>query len=234
MALEHDAYTPTSIRHTEIIYGDRPFAAVLLLKTFAMALNSNEQTRITSALSTGIIGESAGGEWMQKSIHKALHNIQPLGWEHQIRNDIAINYEINYEKLLYSYKHLFSLNYNAQLRAGTLNDKASIGLTIMTGHFDLPFKMSDESDRKIKLYFYDQPLVSGIAYDATLQGGVFNHTSPYTKSANDITRITFQNNAGIVLSYRKIYLEYSQTYLTKEFNSGKFHRWGGVSVGVYL
>lgn len=75
-------------------------------------------------------------------------------------------------------------------------------------------------------------MVNLVGYDATLQGGVFNKSSPYTISSNDVTRFTFQSNAGVVVSLASLYLEYFQTYLTREFETGMSHQWGGVRVGV--
>lgn len=71
-----------------------------------------------------------------------------------------------------------------------------------------------------------------IGYDATLQGGLFNKSSPYTIPSSDITRVTFQNNYGLVIIIHKINFEYFQSLLTKEFESGKFHRWGGMRVAI--
>jgi lipid A 3-O-deacylase len=240
VAIEHNGFTPTSIRHPEIIIGDRPFAAYLMLKTFSIANNPTGKSKISSSISLGIIGPAAGGEWMQKSIHEALENIEPLGWSNQIQNDFIINYELGYERRLISYKRLLSVNANAAARMGTLSDKANAGATIMLGHFNSSFSSSNvneqssttSSQNKFSFCFYTQPLINVIAYDATLQGGVFNRNNPYTIKAEDISRATFQNNFGVTLSYGKIYLQYNQTFLTKEFSTGQKHAYGGVRIGV--
>src|SRR5687767_9610525 len=39
ISLEQEGYTPTSISHSEILIGDRPFAACLFLKTFSIVNN---------------------------------------------------------------------------------------------------------------------------------------------------------------------------------------------------
>ena len=81
---------------------------------------------------------------------------------------------------------------------------------------------------------YGQSRVNFIGYDATMQGGLFNRTSPYTIAASDVSRITFQADAGIIVNFKKLYLSYTQSFLTKEFRTGTYHRWGGISVGVGL
>ncbi len=236
LAIEHLAYTPTSIRHLEIIEGDKPFAACLSLKTFAITSDTIKHCRLSSTLNVGVMGPAAGGEWMQKTIHRNLNNIEPLGWNHQVQNDVIINYDLTYEKVFLSCKQLFSLSSFSQIAAGTLHDKASAGLIIMIGHFDNPLinLNNNITNKKLTIQFYNKPSLNFIGYDATLQGGLFNHNNPYIISSKEITRITIEDEMGITIQYRKIYLEYFQHFITKEFKTGKYHRWGGIRMGIWL
>ena len=234
VALNHFGYTPTSISSNEILDGDRPFAGTLYLKTFATATDNIKHRRITSALNTGIIGPAAGSKQMQTGIHRWLKNIMPKGWQHQVRNDIILNYQLNYEQQLLSFKKVLLLNAAAEVQAGTLKDKLSTGVNFMIGKFNSPYGKSVNSKatkKHVDLYIYGAPQISLVAYDATLQGGVFNRRSPYTIAATDISRITFQTSAGIVLNIGKLNLEYCQSYLTKEYRTGNFHRWAGIKMG---
>lgn len=230
LAIEHDGYTPSSIRHEEIILNDHPFVAALMLKTFSISVNKSGTNRFTSTISLGVIGPDAFGMEMQKSIHKALNNIEPLGWQHQIHNDVIINYEFGFDKLMIDQKY-FSLNSNSQIRVGTFNDKIKSGFTFSFGKINSPFSKGN-SAKEFHLYIYNQALASIIGYDATLQGGMFNKSSPYTLTNNEISRFTFQDNYGIVLTYRKIYLEYLQSFTTREFKAGNYHRYGGIKLGL--
>ncbi len=232
VSLELDGYTPTSIRHNEILYGDHPYAGTLFIKTFMISADSSKQTRLSSCLVTGVIGPLAAGEEIQTSIHHWLGNFEPLGWQNQIQNDVLLNYEIGYEKKLLSAGRYFLLNGFGTARAGTLSDKLGVGLIIMTGYFNPPFPISANEIKKFSAHVYMQPFISFVGYDATMQGGIFNHNIPYKISADEIERITFQNNAGIILNINKLYLEYFQSYISKVFNTGTFHRWGGIRIGV--
>ena len=221
VALEHLVYTPSSIRHTEIILGDHPFAACFSFKTFSVSVDTVNHWRLSTSLNTGIIGTAAGGEWLQKTIHRKLNNIEPLGWEHQIHNDIVLNYDIAYEKLCISHKDVFSLNTICKISVGTLHDKASIGINLMVGHqLNNSFNELNAitSNKEIQIKFYNQPLINFIGYDATLQGGLFNRTSPYRLSSREIARITLEDETGVTLQFKGIYLEYFQHFSTKEFN----------------
>jgi len=63
----------------------------------------------------------------------------------------------------------------------------------MAGNFNSPFKNSCyQLHKKFQWYIYEQPLLNAVVYDATLQGGVFDHKSPYTIPVKDISRLTFR------------------------------------------
>lgn len=231
---EHNAYTPTSISRDDILYGDRPFAAALFLKTFVIAIDAQRRQRFTAQLSTGIIGPGAGGMEMQRGIHAALNNITPHGWQHQIHNDIVLNYQVNYEKQLLEYGRFFSLDAGGTARLGTLSAKAGAGFTLMFGYFDTPFDARQAIGKNFRIYAYERPQVNIIGYDAALQGGLVNRSSPYTISAGSINRITLENRFGFVVVYRRVYLEYFQAYVSREIETGSYHAWGGVQVGIGL
>ena len=235
LSIEQNGYTPTSISRDDILYGDRPFAANLMLKTFTIGVDSVKISRLSTDLSVGIIGQSAYGEEQQRGIHEALKNIVPHGWQHQIRNDFIVNYGIKYEKQVFQYRNRMFLSTNAQINVGTLSDKIAVGFTTVIGKRDNPFHYITKFNRKnFEFYVYNQCLVSAVAYDATLQGGLFNRNSPYVIEAKDVSRLTVQDNFGVVLRFKKLYLQYDQAIMTKEFSTGKFHRWGGVKIGCAL
>ncbi len=234
IAFEHDGYTPSDYTVPQILYGDRPFAACLFLKTFQTAIDPKHKQRFSTALSTGIMGPAAGGGEMQTGIHRWLNDMAPHGWPNQIHNDAIVNYQVNYEKQLIAVSRFLSIDADAMARAGTLSDKINIGTTFMFGYFDSPFDTILASKKNLRIYAYEHAEINAVAYDATLQGGVFNKTSPYTISAKDVTPFVFQNRFGFVVVYRRFYLEYFQSLLSSEFSSGNYHVWGGVQVAFGL
>lgn len=241
ISIEHNGYTPTSIEHNEILYGDRPFAAALMLKTFSISNNAERRYRITSSLTLGVIGPAAGGYGMQKTIHQWINATVPLGWQNQIQNNVIVNYETGAEKNLLQSSDIFLLNGFANARIGTLNTKLSSGVVLMLGRMNSKIASvfgrngtTGMHTKKLRFHAYLQPMINAVAYDATLQGGLFNRDSPYTLSSNEISHITFQANYGVVATFNSIYLEYFKTAISKEFEAGLDHRWGGIRVGVKL
>ena len=103
----------------------------------------------------GLIGPNGYGEEEQKAIHKALGNIQPLGWEHQIANDYVINYDLLLEKGLLVKKH-FEIMGLADVRIGTLYDDIGGGLLIRAGRMYSYFEnlgMQKHSEPKKKFHY---------------------------------------------------------------------------------
>lgn len=231
LALEHNAYTPTEIERYQIQYGDRPYAGVLMLKTFLIATNTLNKQRISISFNTGIIGPAAGGEQMQRTIHHWIKYKQPEGWHNQIQNDLVLNYQVNLEKEFYRVDNLFSLSGYGSARVGTLSNKISGGLNFMIGNMQSAFLMPDNRKKHFQWYFYDQIVGNAVAYDATLQGGVFNHSNVYTIPASQVSRLTLQNKFGLVLIFHQVYLEYYHTGTTEEFTTSTYHRTGGLQIG---
>ena len=230
LSIEHIGFTPFNIKSDQIQVGDRPFAAAIMLKSFAIVTDTLNKSRISSALNIGLIGPGAFGKEMQVGIHKATENVIPQGWRHQIKNDVVLNYEINYEKQLVRYRNLFSLQANSSAKLGTLFTNASVGLNATLGIINNAFT-SVKNKNKFQIYLYSQPVFTAVGYDATLQGGLFNTKSPYTISSNSIERFTAQLNYGLVLQTKSLFLEYSRVKLTKEFETGTAAKYGGIKIG---
>jgi lipid A 3-O-deacylase len=227
-------YTPTTILSDSILYGDRPFNANISLKTFLIQVDDVHQQQISTAFSIGIMGPGALGFQIQDNIHKWLKNPRPHGWQYQTKNDIILNYQLNYEKQLLAGGNNFLLNTTAEARVGTLNDKLSAGFNFMAGRFNKRFTSVTHEKRKAEFYLYAQGRANFIGYDASMQGGLFTRNNPYTIAGGDVNRVTLQADAGVIVNFKKLYLSYTQSVLTKEFNGGTYHRWGGVSVGFAL
>ncbi|MEZ4803691.1 MAG: lipid A deacylase LpxR family protein [Gelidibacter sp.] len=228
LAIEHIGYTPNHYERPDIQFGDRPFAAAIMLKSFVVSTDTIKKSRWTGALSLGIIGPGAFGEEMQVGIHKATGNKEPLGWRHQIKNDVVLNYQLGYEKQVLRWDDWFSLQAQTRMQLGTLFTNASIGFNTTLGWIDSPFS---NATRTYRLYFYVNPMANVVGYDATLQGGLFNKSSPYTIASRDIERLTAQLDYGFILKTRTLYFEFSRSLITREISTLDSASWGGVKVG---
>jgi lipid A 3-O-deacylase len=236
--VEQDVFTPKSIRHDSIFYGERPYAAVFFASQFLVSTNIEKQQRLTTQLDLGIIGPNAKGEQEQKAIHKALVNLQPLGWQYQITNDVIINYDLQFEKGLFIKKAIELIGF-ADARIGTLYDDAGVGAQLRAGwmqpyfnNLGLTKNKENKGYRKFQGYIFTKGEMKGVAYNATMQGGVFNTKSIYTLPSESIERVIGIAYVGIVLAYKRFSVEYTKAYLTPEFKNGLNHGWGHCVITV--
>lgn len=229
IAIEHNAYTPTNIVPDVILYGDRPYTAALMLRLYSIDIDTARNMRFTSALSMGVMGPHASGKWMQEGIHRGLDNVQPGGWQYQLKNDVVVNYTVNYEHRLLSAHNNFLLNALGSASVGTMNDKLSVGFNFMAGTYNDPYGTAN--NKKFHVHVYAQPQASVIAYNALLQGGLFTKDNIYAIPAKDIERLVFSGRTGIVFHIGGVYLEHFYAISTKEFSTQKPFYWGGIQMG---
>ena len=230
LAVEHIGFTPDRYDLPEIQFGDRPFAAAIMLKSFALSQHNEKKLRVHSSFNLGIIGPGAFGEEMQVGIHEATGNKTPRGWRHQIKNDIVVNYNIGVEKQILNLENVLTLQLQSNLNLGTLFTNVTGGANMCIGKFNNPFS-SEDHNSNFQIYMYVQPVFGLVGYDATLQGGVINRESPYTISSGAIERFTTQFNFGLVIQTKTLYFEYTRSSITKEFNTGTTAKWGGIRIG---
>ncbi len=197
-----------------------------------MSTDTVRKSRLTSSLVAGIIGPAALGKEIQTGIHEWIGDEIPLGWHNQIRNDIVLDYELAYEKQLFRYRGLASINLDTKAHLGTFNTYLSTGVNASFGIVNSPFA-SVSNKKKFNAYIFTQPRLKVIGYDATMQGGLFTK-SPYTISANSIERFVIENNYGIIIQFKTLYFEYFRNDITPEFKTGSSHKWGGFKIGFTI
>lgn len=228
LAFEDDGYTASDLKRPEILRGDHPYAGTKQLRAFAIADDSGRRQRVSSSLNIGIIGQGAGGAEIQTFIHRRTGNTIPQGWGNQIRNDVILNYEAGVEREAFRRDTRLLVTASGTGRVGTFNTAATLGLTAMFGRVGDPF--SAAAVRR-EFYLYVKPQLNVVGYDATLQGGLFNQTSPYTIASRDLSRAVYRQTVGIAYRSRTHFIEYSQSLGTPEFRGGRAHRSGGVQFG---
>jgi lipid A 3-O-deacylase len=162
-----------------------------------------------------------------------LVNIRPLGWEYQINDAYILNYSGLLEQGFLSRKH-FELIGMAEGRIGTLYDDAGIGFNIRAGFMNSYFKhlgfVKNATTNNFQLYVFGKAKAKGVAYNATMQGGMFQKVNDYTIDPGKIERMVYQLFWGVVLSYKRMSFEYSKAYITREFHNGVDHGWGHCNI----
>lgn len=235
LSAEQDCFTPSSIRHQDVFFGERPFAGTLVLSHELVSISSRKKRRLNTMLSLGMVGACAGCEQEQKTIHRWLANIQPLGWQYQVAGDAVINYNAQLEQGLLLSRYAELIGYTGT-RIGTLYDDAHMGALLRIGWMSSYFEhlgiVKHAKNHRFQCYFTGRAQAKAVAYNATMQGGIFNRSSIYTIPASHISRIVLMGSAGIVIAYRRVSLEYTKVYISPEFTTGLYHGWGHIGISL--
>ena len=175
------------------------------------------------------------GSYMQTLVHKTFpSNDVPLGWETQINTDVILNYNVLGQLGLVNNRN-FTLLAGLDAKAGTLLNSAGAGLQLQAGKAEPLFGLADnESWPSMEYYFFAKTNINFVAYNALLQGGMFNHNNVFTLKGYEIQRVVGNASAGIHFRYKGIGIELAQHFLSPEYKGGLWHKWGRMSLSFKL
>ncbi|MFH1160607.1 MAG: lipid A deacylase LpxR family protein [bacterium] len=232
-------YTPSTTLKGGILKGDRPYAGILYFGTFKISNDAEKKLRQSSELQLGILGPSSLGGALQVSFHNSTpQNNEPLGWEYQIQNDLLLNYSASLEKGILTSRNC-EINLHSSGILGTVFTNISGGVYLRAGLFNPYFDQLFFSKRALNLqrktrnfqcYLFFDFKGRFVAYDATLQGGLFNRSSSYTIPSADLNRLILEGSAGLIVSYGGIQIKGEQFLLSPEFQNGWWHKWLSIQL----
>jgi hypothetical protein len=238
--LLYDGFTPLRIQDPEIRYGDRPYASYIYATFFHAQTRPAAQQRYTAGLQLGFIGPAAGAKGFQTGVHRWLNAPTPRGWDYQVRHDVVLGYEIGAERQLVSLAQAAELIGTATASLSTLRTNAALGTVLRLGLFNPYFstltgvasRPQRAGLRAFQLYAEGRVEARAVGYDATLQGGAFNRSSPYTLSANEIKRGVLTGSGAVVLAYQGFSVRTVAGWISPEFAGARRHAWGQLDVRV--
>jgi lipid A 3-O-deacylase len=239
MSLVQNMYTSSKTKQAGIPYGDRPYAAYLYLSAFKITNDPVHRVRQSSELQVGVIGSASLGGSVQTWFHNSVPtNDEPLGWDYQIANDLLLNYLVSYEKGVVSTRNV-ELNLTSTGILGTVYIQANGGFYFRAGDMNPYFSNLGFSKRSVnhsrglkntQYYVFLKAAGTAVGYDATLQGGMFNHDNVYTISSDSLSRFKFNTSAGLAFSYGGARIDLEQHFISPEFTGGLWHMWIGLGL----
>jgi hypothetical protein len=231
LSMVQDMYTPTDTRVAPALNHDRPYSSYLYFSFGKTTADPVRKLKMASQLDAGYIGPYSPGSYMQTLVHNTFPtNDVPLGWETQINTDVILNYSYNIQKALVNNQN-FSLLAGAEIEAGTLYNNAGVKMEMQAGKFEPVFGITaDEQWPKLQYYFFAKMHTGYVAYNALLQGGMFNRNNIFTLKGNEIQRVVGGAEAGLHFSYKGTGIEVAQHYLSPEYKGGFWHKWGRLSL----
>lgn len=228
--LTHDIFTPKNVLG-DPEQTDRPYAGVLMFGLKSSHFSTAKRYRFTSTISGGLLGEYAGGRFVQNGIHVLLPASEPIpGWVYQIRHTALVQYSTAIEKGVLNTQWV-DLDALANARLGLPYTDFSGGVRMRVGlgpdYFSTDHQLSKSHNY---VHFFAQGTLKTVMYDATLQGGIFNDKNPHT--IVDINPLVGEWKAGVAGRYDNLEAEIGAQYYSSKFNGSLPHKWIFFKFGI--
>ncbi len=230
LAFNQQCFTPTSLYNDNILFGDRPFAGAISLSAQRISTDTLQHLKLSSELQLGGVGPCSNCEETQRTIHDWLDNIDPHGWQHQIRNAPLVNYNLQLEKGFVNAKNLRVAGVGTA-RVGSLYTNLQMGAVIRAGRMNNYFHPWQKG-RDFRCWIVVGGSVLGVGYNATMQGGLMGEKSVHVLSPNQINRVVWRADYGLEVAYKKLNVHYLFVDISPEFKTGLRHRWGHCKISV--
>lgn len=240
ISLGQKMYNPYSGDAPNPATQDRPFAGYLYAEAAMNWFYSNESIIKTSA-QIGTTGKNSLGEAGQKLLHRTFGFYDIAGWDYQIKNELALNLSGQYTRLLTrAAGDAVEFSFEGYANLGTTFSGAGAGILFRTGSLNQLFNSAytnavignhakTKTLVKREFFFYAKPQLNVVAYDATIQGSMFNNNSPVTFSQKPLV---FAQQIGADYSSARFTVDFSVIFKTREIKSAaRAHQWG--SLGLY-
>ncbi|ETZ20426.1 lipid A deacylase LpxR family protein [Pedobacter sp. V48] len=218
---------------------DRPFAGYLYVGGALSWFHSNESILKTS-IEIGTTGPNSLAEDGQELLHSTVGFYELDGWQYQIRNEMAVNLSAQYTKLLHrASNNAIDFSFDGYTNVGTTFSGAGAGILFRAGGINQLFNSAytnavignnakTKALVKREIFFYAKPQLNFVAYDATVQGSMFNNNSPVTFG---IKPIVFAQQIGFNYSSQRFTFDFGMLFKTKEIKStAKAHQYGSISM----
>lgn len=220
---------------------DRPFTAYLFAGTSLNWFYANESV-LKFNIEIGTIGPAALGKQVQYAIHNLVGAYPPLGWRKQLNNEPGLNLRLDYKKLMYrNDSNWFDITFDPDVWLGNTFTGAYAGLQLRAGNLNKLYESAGTNSRvssnnnepqKHEFYFFTQPQFNYVAYDATIEGGLFiKNKGPVTFG---IYHYVYEQLFGLQFASSRWSANYVVYIKSREVKSTALgDQWGSVSASYY-
>lgn len=223
-------YTPSDITKSEFQENDFLYAGWLYGSLGILSDNGNYLDNAVMTL--GVVGPSARAEQTQKTIHNFTGALKPEGWDHQLKDELGVNFA--YER---KWRHIaeakpFGVGVDVIPHVGTnlgnVYTNAAIGTTFRFG-YDLPVDYGPPRIRpnlpgsdffiptkKLSGYLFTTAELRAVGRNIFLDGNSFQNSPSVDK--RKIVK-TLQYGATVV--YNDVRVSYTNIFVSREFKGQK-------------
>jgi hypothetical protein len=117
--------TPEDIEREDLIEDDVPYAGVLAVQNTWVAYDDRQLYGFGWLM--GVVGPSAKGEEVQKWFHEVINDDEPMGWEHQLDDELLVNFYYEMKRKLVG-SSSGDISWVMDARLGNLVTAAAMGM----------------------------------------------------------------------------------------------------------
>jgi lipid A 3-O-deacylase len=234
-----EIYNPYSGSAPDPARQDRPFAGYLYAGGALNWFYTNESI-LKASVKIGTTGPNSLAEDGQELLHNTVGFYTLEGWDYQIKNAITLNLSAQYTRLLHrSASNAIDFSFEGYANVGTTFNGAGAGILFRAGGINQLFNSAytnavignnpkTKALVKREVFFYAKPQLNVVAYDATIQGSIFNDNDPVTFG---VKPIVFAQQIGFNYSSQRFTFDFGMVFKTKEVKStAKAHQYGSISM----
>lgn len=241
VGIGHQIFLPYKSQIDSLANVDRPFAAYLHANGSLQLFKSDETFhRVTVQL--GIMGPSARGKEIQLMYHESIGIFRPRGWQYQLKNEFGFNLVYDYLRLLHHSKNrMVDVGLPAQVRLGNTFSGISAGVLFRVGRLNSYSSSTytggilacDECGKnRYEYYFYIEPQLDYVAYNATIQGRMFGSRDPNAMAKKNFV---YETILGAAFSAKHWGVKFAAHFRTKDTDSQRYpHSYGSIGIELRL
>lgn len=227
ISVGQNIYTPEDITRTDLIGEDRPYAGWLYM---GMGLVANQGGRRYDKieLTFGVVGPLSIAREVQEEWHARFDLREPRGWDHQLKNEMAVNLFYEQARRMGSRDLFYGLGYDIIPHfgggIGNVFTFVSAGLTVRVGpdleedfgpprmRPSLPGGGYFRSREGFNWYLFAGAEGRAVAHNIFLDGNTFAHSHSVDKRP-----LVGDLQAGIAVQVSRFRIAYTQIMRTREY-----------------
>ncbi|MCV9385725.1 lipid A deacylase LpxR family protein [Reichenbachiella ulvae] len=210
---------------------DRPYAGLI----YANVLYNSIWDSFVWSLGAdmGWLGPKTGIGNIQYNLHRTIGWVHPRGWDNYQINDTPILQFISSVNKEWFYSPGIAISSKLGAKFGSIenqlvfNSSLRMGRCLSLGNSTLSNSSigritSDERKYK-EIFFVYQPEVKRVFYDATIDGNLIGTPSDFVRESREWV---FRHSLGLMLSTNRTDFHAQWSFLTREVEGGKRHKYG--------
>lgn len=241
--LGQSIFTPDDLTRRDLVIDDRPYAGWLYT---GLSLHSESDLHLDSVeLTVGMVGPSAGAEFVQRSFHEVISATDPKGWDNQLEDEPTIMLTAERKiRVARLDDEIFGLSFDALphygFSLGNVYTHAQGGILFRVGH-NMPYDFGPPQIRpslggsdpyiptgRFGWYLFAGGTGRAVLRDIFLDGNTFADSHSVDKK-----HLVGDFRMGIAFALPSVRIAYTTVFRTREYEEQMSpDRFGGISATV--